>query len=95
MIIMGHFKVLRAHNEWRVGHEFHAEVTARLIRLEEMGFLYCIGGTAEPDPAEADQTEPEATSDEVAEEPKRKGRGRGVKVRDGQVGDDGLRPQDD
>lgn len=46
MIMMGHFRVLRAHNEWRVGHEFHTEVSSRLERLVEMGFLECLGGTA-------------------------------------------------
>ena len=79
MVMMGHFKVLRAHNQWSVGDEFHGEVSFRLERLVEAGFLECLGGTVAIDP--------------VAEEPKR-GKRRGVQVRDGQAGDAGLRPQD-
>ena len=82
IVMMGHFKVLRAHNQWRVGHEFHAQMTDRLMRLTEMGLLECLGGRVGVDPVA-----PEVT--------KGKGGRRGVKVRDGQVGDDGLRPQDD
>lgn len=78
MIMMGHFKVRRAHNQWRVGHEFHAEVTSRLERLTEMGLLECLGGTTEPEP-------------EVPAEPK-KGKRRGVQVRDEQTGDGDVRP---
>ena len=77
MIMMGHFKVRRAHDQWRVGHTFHAEVSSRLTWLTEAGFLECLGGTASIDPA--------------SEQPKARRR-RGVKVRDGQTGDAGLRP---
>lgn len=80
--MMGHFKVLRSHNQWRVGHEFHAEMTDRLVRLTEMGFLECLGGSAAVDPVVTRVAKP------------REGR-RGVKVRDGQTRDPGLRPQDD
>lgn len=47
-MIMGHWRVLRSHNQWRVGHEFHAEVTDRRVALERAGMLRLLGGRMEP-----------------------------------------------
>jgi hypothetical protein len=43
-MMMGHWRVVRSHNQWRKGHEFHAEVTDRNVALQRAGFLRLLGG---------------------------------------------------
>lgn len=78
-MIMGHWRVLRSHNQWRVGHEFHAEVTQRRVALERAGMLRLLGGTMEPVVPAAPVANP-------------KRRARGVQIQAEPGGDADVRP---
>lgn len=79
-MIMGHWLVLRSHDQWRKGHEFHAEVTLRREALMKQGVLRCLGGVMEP----------VIPAVPVANPKRRK---RGVTVQNEQNGDGHVRPE--
>jgi hypothetical protein len=79
-MIMGHWLVLRSHDQWRKGHQFHAEVTPRREALVKMGVLRCLGGRMEPVIPVVPVANPSR-------------RRRGVKVQDEQDGDGHVRAE--
>jgi hypothetical protein len=85
-MIMGHWLVTRSHDQWRKGHEFHAEVTDRNRAMERAGFLRLLGGRMEqPVPPELVT----APSRPLANPGRRT---RGIKIPDEQDGNGHVRP---